>query len=173
MKMPSHRFFQTRREIDRYFSGKTIECLLCGKRFRRLASHLHYKHHLTADEYKGMHGLPWSRGLASEDSRRNSGWTMARRYKARKLAHRSKFFKLAHPAERRAMAPAAKEIYTLNLGKRAAGFGYQFENSVRKLFEKGLIDLQIADALGVNRMTVNLRTRKWRTKNKRRKRGRQ
>jgi len=29
--------FKTRREVERYFGGKTIECLLCGQRFRRLA----------------------------------------------------------------------------------------------------------------------------------------
>jgi hypothetical protein len=28
--------FKTRRDIERYFGGKTIECLLCMQRFRRL-----------------------------------------------------------------------------------------------------------------------------------------
>ena len=171
MKAAPRQFFRTRKEVERYFSGKTVQCLLCGKRFRRLASHLHYKHQMTADEYKGRHGLPWSRGLVSEDSRCNSGWTKLRRDEARKLANRSKFFKFAHPAERRELVPVAKEIYIFNLGSKAAGFGVQFERRVRKFFDKGLIDREIAVALGVNRRTVNLRTRKWRNKNERRKRG--
>ncbi len=44
--------FETRREVDRYFGGKTIRCLLCGQRFRRLAFHLAAKHGITADDYK-------------------------------------------------------------------------------------------------------------------------
>ena len=163
--MPAKRsFFQTRREIERYFGGKTIQCLLCGKRFRRLASHLHYKHQMSADEYKASHGLPWSRGLASEDSSRNSGWTKMRRAKARKLAYRSKFFKFAHSTKRRNTVPAAREIYISNLGPRAVGFGQQFERRVRILFDKGLIDRKIAGTLGVNIGTVNRLTREWRTK---------
>jgi len=163
-------FFQTRRELERYFGGRTIRCLLCGKRFRRLASHLHYKHQMSADEYKAMHGLPWSRGLASEDSSRNSGWTKMRRAKARKLAYRSKFFKLAHSTKRRDMVPAAREIYIANLGPRAVSFDQQFERRVRTLFDKGLIDREIAAALGVTIGTVNRLTREWRTKKTIRKR---
>jgi hypothetical protein len=154
--------FTSAAQVKRYFRGKTIRCLLCGKTFRRLASHLAYKHHMSADDYKAVHGLPWSRGLASEDSSRNSGWTKARRVKARQFAYRSKFFRLAHPTERRAVTRVAREIWLENLGERASGFGAKFERRVRALFDKGMIDREIAAALGVNVMTVNLRTRKWR-----------
>lgn len=160
------RRFQTRKQVERYFGGKTIQCLLCDKRFRRLASHLHYRHQMSADEYKRVYGLPWSRGLTSERSRRNSGWTERRRREARKLAYRSQFFKFAHLAERREIVPVARAIYIANLRTRAVGFGPRFERRVRTLFNKGLIDREIAAALGVNRLTVNLRTRKWRGKNR-------
>jgi transposase len=49
-----------------------------------------------------------------------------------------------------------------NLGAKCRGFGKRFERSVQRLFEKGLIDREIATRLGVNIMTVNCRTRKWR-----------
>jgi orotate phosphoribosyltransferase-like protein len=48
------------------------------------------------------------------------------------------------------------------LGANAAGFGKGFESRVRALFERGLTDAAIAQALNVNKMTVNLRTKRWR-----------
>jgi hypothetical protein len=32
--------FRTRRQIERYFSGDTIECLICGRHFKRLQTQL-------------------------------------------------------------------------------------------------------------------------------------
>jgi hypothetical protein len=154
--------FTTKAQVEHYFGGKTIRCLLCGKRFRRLASHLAYKHAMRADAYKAMHGLPWSRGLTSAESSRRSGWTKARRANARKLARQSKFFEHAHPSDRRQSAPVAREVWLANLGERAAGFGRQFERRVRALLDRGMLDREIAAALGVSRGTVNRRTRKWR-----------
>jgi ROS/MUCR transcriptional regulator protein len=155
--------FETRREIDRYYSGKTIECLLCGRRFRRLVFHLVAKHDMTAAEYKSQFGLPWTRGLTSASSHANSGWTEERKTKASKAARRTRFFKFAHKGgRRREPAPFLKKEAVQNLGGRATGFGKKFEKRVRALFDKGLLDREIAEVLGVNRMTVNLRTRHWR-----------
>jgi hypothetical protein len=159
--------FKTRREVARYFNGKKIRCLLCGKLFRRLAFHLAAKHRITTSDYKGVFGLPWTRGLACVDSHRNSGWTAARRANASREARKTKFFRFAHPAPRREDAPFVKRERLRHLGGRAAGFGPAFERRVRLLFERGLIDEAIAQALKVNRMTVNLRTRKWRARKRR------
>jgi predicted transcriptional regulator len=89
-KMPSA--FRTRRHIERYFSGDTIECLICGRHFKRLQTHLAAKHGVAADDYKRRFGLPWTRGLTSAASLANSGWTDERKAKARRLARRSRFF---------------------------------------------------------------------------------
>src|SRR5262245_10517417 len=85
--------FKTRRDVARYFGGKTIECLLCGQRFRRLAGHLAAKHEISVDEYRGRFGLPWSRGLTSAASVASSGWTDERKAKARKLVRVNRFFR--------------------------------------------------------------------------------
>jgi hypothetical protein len=154
--------FRTRQEVDRYFSGKTIKCLLCGERFRRLSFHLFAKHGMSADDYKSRFGLPWTRGLTSATSHCNSGWNAERRIKASKQARKSRFFELAHPVPRREDAPFLKLEWARNLGGRAAGFGPKFERRVRALFEKGLNDTAIARALDVNRSTVRRRTRRWR-----------
>ena len=87
--------FKTRRDVERYFQGKTIECLHCGQRFRRLAGHLTAKHEMSVDEYRIRFGLPSSRGLTSAASVASSGWTDERKAKARKLAGKNRFFERA------------------------------------------------------------------------------
>jgi hypothetical protein len=162
--MPKVRLpFKTRREVERYFGGKRIECLLCGEWFHRLSGHLATKHSISTDDYKHQFGLPWSRGLVSESSRAKSGWNEQRRAKQRKLVSRTRFFKFAHPASRRQVAPFLRAEDIRKLGTHAVGFSKRFESEVRSLFRKGLTDEAIAQALGVNRMTVNKRTRRWRS----------
>jgi ATP/maltotriose-dependent transcriptional regulator MalT len=154
--------FRTRAQVDRYFGGATIVCLLCGRRFRRLASHVTRKHALSAADYKRLFGLPWSRGLTSAASHRNSGWNAKRRAEAERQARRTRFFDHAHATPRRESPAYIKQEWTKNLAARAAGLGREFERRVRALFAQGLADHEIARALGVARMTVNRRTRKWR-----------
>jgi hypothetical protein len=88
--------FKTRAEVERYFDGDTIECLMCRRHFKRLHTHLAAKHGVTVEEYKRRFGLPWTRGLTSASSLANSGWTEERKAKAQKVAQKSQFFKLAH-----------------------------------------------------------------------------
>jgi hypothetical protein len=154
--------FRTRRQVERYFGGKTIKCLLCGRRFGRLSFHLAAKHGVTTDDYKSRFGLPWHRGLTSALSHANSGWNDDRKAKASKVARRTQFFKFAPLAARRELAPFLKVEAVRHLGANAAGFGKGFESRVRALFERGLTDATIAQALNVNKMTVNLRTKHWR-----------
>ena len=154
--------FRTRREVERYFGGKTIKCLLCGKRFGRLSFHLAAKHSVTTDDYKSRFGLPWSWGLTSAQSYVNSGWNDDRRAKASRLARRSRFFKFAHSVPHRKVAPFLKAEVVKNFGVNAVGFGKRFESRVHVLFDRGFTDAAIARALNVNRTTVNLRTKHWR-----------
>lgn len=154
---------QTRRHADRYYGGKTIQCLLCKKRFGRLAFHLAAKHRITSDEYRITFGLPWTRGLTSAASHANSGWTKSRRAEASKAAKRRRIFDLAHRSRQRREPPAfIKTDAVRHLGKYAASLGRRFEKRVRALFKKGLTDAAIASVLRVNRMTVNKRTKRWR-----------
>jgi hypothetical protein len=157
------RFFQTRSEVERYFGGKTITCLICGGRYGRLSYHLAAKHGMTTDQYKARFGLPWSRGLISALSLANSGWDSKRRAKASRLARKTKFFKFAHMnGERRKLAPFLRAEALKHLGSHAVGFGKKFESRVWTLFRRGLTDASIAEMLDVNTMTVNRRTKQWR-----------
>ncbi len=64
---PGQGKFQTKQKIDDYFSGDRLQCLLCGKWFQRLPTHLDMIHGIGVDEYREMYGLPWKRGLCGEE----------------------------------------------------------------------------------------------------------
>ena len=61
--------FKTREEVDAYFSGDRITCLLCGKSFKMLCTHLVKVHGISVDSYKERFGLPWCRGLCAGETR--------------------------------------------------------------------------------------------------------
>ena len=51
-------------------NGK-VECLECGKYYKRVCRHVNQAHGLTAREYKEIHGLDVKRGLLCEAEREN------------------------------------------------------------------------------------------------------
>jgi predicted transcriptional regulator len=160
--------FATRREVERYFSGRTIQCLLCSECFDRLSPHLQRTHDVTPDEYRERFGLPWTRGLTSAVSHRAVKWTTRRRAAARRRVAKSRAFERGQRARRRELAPYLKVEALRHLGIDPEAYGEKFERRVRALFDRGLSDRGIAQALNVGSSTVNRRTRHWR----KRKRGR-
>jgi hypothetical protein len=70
----------SKEEIDRYFAGEKIQCLICGKMYRSFNNHLRI-HDVTVDEYKEMYGLPWGRGLTGKAANRTRSTVVRRRMK--------------------------------------------------------------------------------------------
>lgn len=68
---PSEHMLRSKEEIEEYFGGDRIQCLLCGKWFKRLGGHLKRIHGVTQDEYRKRYGLPWRRGLTSKEAHKN------------------------------------------------------------------------------------------------------
>ena len=62
---PWRGIFQTFDEIENYFEGDNIQCLLCGRLFKSLGNHVRKTHGMSPREYKIMYGLPLNRGLSS------------------------------------------------------------------------------------------------------------
>jgi hypothetical protein len=56
--------FQTMKEIDDYFQGDRVQCLLCGKWFASLGNHVRI-HGVGHRQYKLRYGLPLNRGLTA------------------------------------------------------------------------------------------------------------
>jgi len=66
-------------EIREYYSGEHIVCLRCGKLYRRISLHLPMIHGITEDQYREMYGLPWRRGLTSQESHNRYSLAVRRR----------------------------------------------------------------------------------------------
>ncbi len=66
---PCEGCFQTKEEVDEYFSHEKIQCLLCGRWFRSLSTHLRLFHDEHVDSYRATYGRPWWRGLSGTKSR--------------------------------------------------------------------------------------------------------
>lgn len=60
---PKEQPFESRDDLERYFSGNRVVCLLCGRAFRVLGPHLRHIHDLDSDEYRDRYGIPYMRGL--------------------------------------------------------------------------------------------------------------
>jgi len=58
--------FRSIDEIEAYFAGDRIQCLLCGRSMKRLGDHVSKIHGTTVDAYQERFGLPWSRGLTCD-----------------------------------------------------------------------------------------------------------
>jgi ROS/MUCR transcriptional regulator protein len=146
--------FRNRDQIEQYFSGVAIQCLLCRRTFQRLAGHLMAKHEMSADDYRERFGLPWSRGLISSTSATNAGWSEERKEQARFAASKSRFFERAHLTKRRDVAPFLREEslqrlvvdprtltadFTRSCGQicRGAGFPLTRKHDSRLLFTEG------------------------------------
>jgi hypothetical protein len=78
---PKEEIFKTREQVEDYFSGDKIVCLLCGKEFKSLQSHLKV-HGVGAEEYKERYSLPKSVGLCGKASRLKRRDVTVRRRKA-------------------------------------------------------------------------------------------
>ena len=71
--------FTTQQEIYDYFSGDKVQCLLCGKWFTRLPTHLKMIHEFESDEYRERYGLPWKHALCGKELSLKLSNTMRRR----------------------------------------------------------------------------------------------
>ncbi len=66
-RFPWNGKFMTKTEIDDYLAGNKIQCLLCGKWFKIISSHLKRIHDIDSDEYREKYGLPWKHGLCGKE----------------------------------------------------------------------------------------------------------
>jgi ROS/MUCR transcriptional regulator protein len=57
--------FSLPEEAEAYVSGERIQCLLCGKLYRSLGSHINSVHEVNETSYKHRFGIPYRVGLVS------------------------------------------------------------------------------------------------------------
>jgi hypothetical protein len=61
--------FTNLEEVREYVSGNRIQCLCCGRWFKRLQRLHLMTHGMTADDYRKAFGIPWNTSLTSAPSR--------------------------------------------------------------------------------------------------------
>jgi predicted transcriptional regulator len=57
--------FSTVEKAREYASGESIQCLICGKHYKALASHINRIHKVDESSYKQQFGIPYTVGLVS------------------------------------------------------------------------------------------------------------
>ena len=65
---PWNGMLETKEDVLNYLNGTEIQCLICGRFFKSLATHLVRIHETTVDDYKRRYGIPWTYGLICSDS---------------------------------------------------------------------------------------------------------
>jgi hypothetical protein len=65
--MPQQKPFTTMGQVEAYLSQPRIKCLVCGTFFKSLGMHLHFRHGMTADDYRMRFGIPFVCALAAPD----------------------------------------------------------------------------------------------------------
>lgn len=71
--------FKNKEEVLNYLNQDRIPCLICGKTYKALGTHLQCIHGMTADEYKEIFNIPWSKGLVSPSTRQYQSNNLSRR----------------------------------------------------------------------------------------------
>lgn len=61
--------FETKDQVNAYFAGDKIQCLLCGRMLKMISHHVVRIHGMSVDAYKERYGLRWWRGLTSDELR--------------------------------------------------------------------------------------------------------
>jgi len=75
--MKENNKFKSKKEIDDYFSGDEIECLICHNNFKSIGGqHLQLKHGLTPLQYKKKFGLPFCHALECEGTFKKKSFNM-------------------------------------------------------------------------------------------------
>lgn len=90
---PKHFKFDSVEAVKEYLSHDKIECLLCGRWFKSLGTHLKI-HEIGVREYKEKYGLPYGIGLAAASARQKWSEGTAKRHKEGSLDTGS-FIKIA------------------------------------------------------------------------------
>lgn len=67
------RDYLAKRREGQYGDGELIPCLICGKKYRQVGSHIVQVHHLTARQYREQFELEVKKGLLPLDYRESKG----------------------------------------------------------------------------------------------------
>ena len=76
-------------EAEAYVSGERIQCLLCGKFYRSLGSHINSVHEVDETSYKHRFGIPYRVGLVSATTAKRHAEELTKRISPEERRRRS------------------------------------------------------------------------------------
>jgi len=151
--------FTNKEDVENYYKGDKIQCLICKKWFKSLGRHLP-THKMNVDKYKKEFGLPWGKGLCgciTADKHRNNAET--RRANGELLTgcmskeHAAKLHKTGSRKITPLHSKDRSKFFT-NLGKQNKYHILDYQKCW-KLFNDGLTQKEIGKMFGVSQMTVS------------------
>jgi hypothetical protein len=127
--------FQTIEEVEAYFAGEKIQCLLCGKWYKIIScNHLAWVHQTTCDAYRERFGLPWKRGLTGQHARQKYRHAMKTQVEAGKI----RFDREPPHSPKRPQQPFQRDLCT----RRLLAIHHRTEPWQRKDYEAILTRMQ-------------------------------
>ncbi len=125
---PVERKFETKEEVDAYFSTDKIQCLLCGRWYNQIGGlHLDRMHGVTPDDYREMYGLPWTRGLTGRLRHDRLSKMGKKHWADGKLSHVFENFRKSDPNARPHSPP---QPFLRDLNKKHALISFKLFNDV-------------------------------------------
>lgn len=132
--------FTSKKQVDEYFSGDEIECLICNKTFKSVGGrHLTEMHGINARQYKQKFGLPLSRGLSCDSTREKTINVMLRRHERKDPTLNPMTKELAYKAHHSLKKIGAKrqsftsEIVMVNLDKALTSKKTRSQERINKI----------------------------------------
>ncbi len=108
---PYRRKLLTKEEVDGYFAGENIQCLICGRWFQLISyRHLGFGHGVTPDEYRERFGLPWTRGLTGKTVQKTLSKLAKKNVKDGKTTLTAKGTRLGTDAPKKPNQPFLKDL---------------------------------------------------------------
>lgn len=115
--------FTTPEEVYNYFNSERLICLLCGKTYKLLGTHL-LIHGSNVESYREKYGLPYSRGLVGIHLKKHKSDRMKKMLSDGVITiskeDGDRYRELAHKARRRKAQPYRKSVSIRNGNKGIA-----------------------------------------------------
>lgn len=107
--------FESIESVREYTSRERVICLLCGREFKKLGSHIEKVHEITRDEYRELYNIPYRHPLSCGETRALYSENMKRKIEDGTIVPDPEIWKVAVATKKR-MPKFKGEIASQNLG---------------------------------------------------------
>ncbi len=162
---PKLSFIMSKEQLDKYFDGDSITCLLCGKEYRTLGGpHLQKIHGISEDSYRETYGIPYTQGLSCGellDLRKKQGLDKIKNLKpmskedclTRKKARIGNAAKTARQNNIKIATAAHTTSTRMKIGKKIRKLT---DEQVKQILHSTKMNIELAKIYNVSTATISL-----------------